>query len=299
MAQMAAGHYSEADRAEVTAAVDGSETWEREDDDLHHRIAMVSLKGNEGSLGTSESPIPIEASSGEDSLLGASAVPHTPVSGDNETTGKVQSMFSLPSSGDNEAPKARSFSSPRTDQLDESSGYAKVKKLFDSDTSDGSVSTGGNADGSVSTPPIRACHAPKYLGDPASATESSSEVLDIGGGIRMTPGEVESMFTEQEFGLEAPAAHAEGSAAEGSSSDRPSIHSAPSRIRVWTESVPSLLGGSSKIAAAVKEAAELGSYMPMAFGDQAVCALYDSGASISQAQPETRLFRSCYRIWKN
>ena len=38
---------------------------------------------------------------------------------------------------------------------------------------------------------------------------------------------------------------------------------------------------------AVKEAAALSSYMPISFGDQAIWALYDSGATISQATPET------------
>ena len=64
-----------------------------------------------------------------------------------------------------------------------------------------------------------------------------------------------------------------------------SLRSAPSTLRIRVSQDPSLSGSTSRISTAVKEASELGSYMPVAFGDHLMFALYDSGASITQVSP--------------
>ena len=64
-----------------------------------------------------------------------------------------------------------------------------------------------------------------------------------------------------------------------------SVYSAPAKLRIFV-SKDGMRVALSRMQLAIRTASDLGSYMPISFGDFATIALYDSGASISQATPE-------------
>ena len=110
-----------------------------------------------------------------------------------------------------------------------------------------------------------------------SRNDSTTENIDIGGGMSLTPSEVQRLFDSD---VETPPPTPDPGGQPST------LFSAPSEFRIRVETEACLSGTPSKISTAVREASELGSYIPIAIGDHCVLALYDSGASITQVSPE-------------
>lgn len=71
----------------------------------------------------------------------------------------------------------------------------------------------------------------------------------------------------------------------GFGDDDCSMYSAPAKLQIFV-SKDGMRVALSRMQVAIKSASDIGSYMPVSFGDYATITLYDSGASISQATPE-------------
>ena len=194
MAQKASQRYSSQDKEEVKAAIGKSELWDQEEASLQHRIAMVSLNSSVNLAGSAASPIQIEESSGEDSVLGSSALPMESTAHDKDVPAGVQSMFS-PTDND-PSPSATAHWRSDVPDLEESSGYLKVKQLFDSDSEDSALSAVATSIPTIpeplgsDIPPMRRTRRREL------STDSSGEEIEVGAGISLTQQEVDRLLAE-------------------------------------------------------------------------------------------------------
>ena len=334
VANRRAERYTAADRQELKRAVRRTDNWDEEDEQLLHRMAMSSISAADTS-GSAMDPISVHSpSSGEDSVLGATARPRRSRPAEGRTR-EVEELFSASVSdieAEGETPLRGKVTEPG---LDESSGYLQVKAEFDSPVSasaypcrnvvepddlpvaryvapsevddrhlhqdvtpgefgpwwygihgglepgirrlhEDAIFLAGSAGGCYAKfqtkqeaihfmeTGIIGSRSGRAMKPPQSGNEGR---IDLGGGVSLTPEEIKRLFDSDED-------------AEGS------LYSAPSSLQIRLHTESSLLSGSSKISQAVQEASKLGAYMPVAFGDQVMLALYDSGASITQISPE-------------